>query len=64
MLVHGSTEERIKAHVNRSANTNGPARIMRGARLRDWFLNNFDVRDRVDVDLSSTDEIRITRPQR
>jgi len=59
VLVSGGREHRIEAKVNRSANVNGTAIIMGGARLREWFLSNCDLGAELRVDLSSTMAIRI-----
>lgn len=51
---------RISARVNRTANTNGTARIMGGKHLRDWFSENCQLMQPVYVDLVMPSEIRIT----
>jgi len=43
----------IDGEINRTANTNGTARILGGTALRNWFQNNFEPMDTVEVDLSS-----------
>ena len=58
VLLSEGKEQRVDAKVNRSANMNGTARIMGGTKLRDWFLNHFDVGTKLDVDFSSA-EVRI-----
>jgi hypothetical protein len=52
-------EAAVQAKVNRTANDDCTARIMGGARSREWFLSNSDVGRRLNVDLSSRTEIRI-----
>ena len=59
LLVDGRTEERLQARVNRTAQSNGTARIMGGTRLRDWFQHHYRVGDQVDVDIRSPEHIRI-----
>lgn len=61
VLLADGKEQRREAKVNRSANMNGTARIIGGTKLRDWFLNHFDVGTRLDVDLGSDREIRIQK---
>src|SRR5438128_427972 len=46
----GRNGEEIKAKINRQANLNGTARILGGAKLRDWFHRNFEPMDKVNVD--------------
>ncbi len=58
-LVVGTPGLKIAGKINRSANQNGTARIMGGAKLRDWFQANHTPGDAVDVDLSSFDSISI-----
>jgi len=43
----------IQGVINRRANRNGTPRIIGGAKLRDWFQNNFESMGIVTVDLSS-----------
>jgi hypothetical protein len=52
----------IEAHVNRSAQRNGTARIMGGVALRDWFRAHCAPGDAVHVDLSSKSQIKISKP--
>jgi hypothetical protein len=54
-------EQSVAGKVNRSANQNGTARIMGGKNLRELFLTHFDVGTKLDVDLGSQDEIRISK---
>lgn len=61
VLLFDGKEQRVEATINRSANQNGTARIMGGTRLRDWFLDYFDVGAKIAVDLSSQNEIRVRR---
>ena len=55
-LVLGRGRREIEAHVNRTANTNGTARVMGRAPLRDWFQAEYEERDVVPV--------RFDRPDR
>ena len=48
-LLLGKYRQEIQAHVNRSANQNGTARIMGKSALRDWFQQNYAVMDDVPV---------------
>lgn len=52
----------IEAKINRQANQNGTARIMGGARLRDWFHKHFEPMDKVFVDLTSSELIVLYKP--
>ncbi len=56
----GSAGRQIQGMINRRANRNGTARIIDGAKLRDWFQSNYRPMDTVAVDLSSP-EIFILR---
>lgn len=58
-LVLGKSRDKIEGKINRSANRNGTARIMGGAKLRDWFCDTHKLGDVVDIDLSSFDPILI-----
>jgi len=49
----------IGAKINRSANTNGTARIMGGTELRNFFHSKFKEGDTVDMDIISPDYIQI-----
>lgn len=62
VLVVRGVEQRVEARVNRTAQTNGTARIMGGAELRRWFQEHYRVGDLVDVDIRSPDCIRIVAP--
>src|ERR1700730_13122234 len=61
LLLSGGKDQSVAAKVNRSANRNGTARMMGGTKLRDWFLSQFDVGARLDVDLGSAGQIRIQK---
>jgi len=61
-IVLGNTGQKLKGRIDRQANMNGTARIHGGADLRDWFERYFTVMDTVDVDLSSQDVIRLSKP--
>jgi hypothetical protein len=52
---HGGFEGR----VSRNANLNGTARIYGGARLRDWFVANFEPGDVIIVEFASPTLLRI-----
>ena len=51
----------IEGRINRRANQNATARIHGGVQLRDWFQQNFACGDVVNVDLSSTEQIRLMK---
>lgn len=51
----------IEGRIDRHANQNATARIHGGALLRDWFQQNFACGDVVNVDLSSTEQIRLMK---
>lgn len=51
----------IEGRIDRHANQNATARIHGGAPLRDWFQQNFACNDIVNVDLSSTERIRLMK---
>jgi hypothetical protein len=55
----GRTGVVVQGKIDRRANQNGTARIMGGAKLRDWFQANFRQGDTVNIDLRSLDAIRI-----
>ncbi len=58
-LIVGTSGLKISGKVNRSANRNGTARVMGGAKLRDWFQANHSPGEVIDIDLRSFDSIRI-----
>lgn len=58
----GRTGRHIDGTINRHANRNGTPRIRGGPQLRDWFIDNFNIRDVVNVDLSSMDVIVLDKP--
>ncbi len=45
--------------VNREANMNRTARVMGGAKLRDWFHANFSPMDRVTIEIVSPERMVI-----
>lgn len=47
----------IDGKINRTANNNGTARVLGGTALRNWFQNNFEPMDTVEINLSSQDII-------
>jgi len=51
----------IEGRIDRHANQNATARIHGGVPLRDWFQQNFACGDVVNVDLSSTEQIRLMK---
>ena len=57
MLRLGLRGPEIQGLINRHANGNGTPRISGGAKLRDWFQNNFEPMEIVSVDLSSQEII-------
>lgn len=62
VLLFDGKEERVEASVNRRAQTRtGAARIMGGARLKDWFQKHFEEGAKLDVDLTSMKEIKIKK---
>ena len=44
----------IKGYVNRRANSNSTARVMGGARLREWFQQNYTMGDTVPITFGAT----------
>jgi hypothetical protein len=59
-LMLGASGEILEGRLYRgTANKNGTARIWGGQRLRDWFRTHYAMMDKVDIDLSSTEVIRI-----
>lgn len=51
----------IEGFIDRSANTNQTARIRGRSKLREWFQSNCNEMDTLYVDLSSLEEIRISK---
>jgi hypothetical protein len=45
--------EPLRGYINRSATSNNSPRIMGGKELKDWFQKNFDVMDKIKVDVLS-----------
>ena len=56
-LVLGNRFQEIEARVDRSANTNGTARIMGGASLRRWFQTHYREGDVVPVRFEALDRL-------
>jgi hypothetical protein len=52
----------IEGTVNRSSNQNGTARIMGGVALRDWFQDNFSLKDVVEVEFQNKNKINLSVP--
>lgn len=53
----GRDGNEIDGRIDRQVNNNGTARVLGGARLRNWFQKNFEPMDVVAVDLTSEDVI-------
>lgn len=49
----------IQGMINRTANSNGTPRIMGGSLLRAWFQENFQIGDRIKVEIVSPVTIRL-----
>ncbi len=58
-LVLGNANRTIAARVNRNANQNGTPRIYGGAELRNWFFDNYRLKDQVSVTILSPTDLRI-----
>lgn len=54
-------EATVKGRVDRTTNPNGTPRIYGGAKLRDWFQNNFQMKDNLVVECE-TGTIRLHKP--
>lgn len=54
--------EEFEGKINRRVNQNGTARILGGAKLRDWFQKNFEAMDTVHVELDSYNVIVLRKP--
>lgn len=61
LVLAGDGEQKVEGRIDRKANRNRTARIMGGRQLRDWFQANFRVKDKVYVDLSSFEVIRLSK---
>ena len=66
--THGASVEllcgedmRMRAKVNRTANTNGTPRIMGGVKLRDWFQTCCTRMGELRVDVLAPDVLQLTR---
>ncbi len=55
-------EREIQACVNRSVTQHGNARIMGGESLRDWFRENYEVREKILVSFDSPSKITLGGP--
>ena len=62
-LLLGESKEEVLGIVNRNANRNGTPRILVGARLRNWFEQNFKVMDIVEVVVINPNELWLRSPK-
>ncbi|HBC3859426.1 TPA: GIY-YIG nuclease family protein [Vibrio parahaemolyticus] len=53
-------ESSIKGKINRTANQNGSPRLKGYVPLRNWFQTNFELGDRIRVEIVSPNHIRLT----
>lgn len=58
-ITLGRTNQIIEGQVNRDANPNGTPRVSGGNELRDWFINNYSLKDQVNIEILSPTEIHI-----
>jgi hypothetical protein len=58
-IALGKSKRMLDGHVNRDANQNGTARIFGGTELRDWFYDNYSLKDEVIVHMVSPTSIHI-----
>lgn len=58
-ITLGKSNRTLNGTVNREANQNGTPRIFGGSELRDWFFNNYSLKDEVEVVIVSPNEIHI-----
>ena len=61
-LALGRGERELQAYVNRSVTLHGNARIMGGASLRDWFQENYGIREKILVSFDSPSKITLGGP--
>ena len=60
IVMHlGDTENIISGTINRTANTNGTARIMGRNNLTEWFQSNFNVYDTVSIEILSQNSVKM-----
>lgn len=55
VILQLGSDGSIQARVTRRANINGTARVMGGARLRDWFRQHYAMGDIVPIRFNSPD---------
>jgi len=58
-ITLGESNRTLNGNVNREANQNGTPRIMGGNELRDWFFKHYSLKDVVEVQIISPNEIHI-----
>ena len=58
-LFLGPSRRTLIGRVDREANVNGTPRVHGGPELRNWFLKNFKMKDRVLVTILAPSEIQI-----
>ena len=63
-LVLGNQFQEVEARVDRSANLNGTARVMGGARLRRWFQTHYREMDIVPVKFEALDRLLLGRSRK
>lgn len=54
-----SSGQKISGYINRTANTNGTARLKGGTELRDWIQENYTRNDKVTFRIISKNEVAI-----
>jgi hypothetical protein len=62
MILLGNTGQLIEAQVNRRANLNGTARILGRRSLREWFEENYQVGDSLQIQIISPNQLHIIQP--
>lgn len=55
----GNSGQRISGYINRTANTNGTARLMGGTELRDWIQEHYKRDDKLTFRIISENEVEI-----
>lgn len=58
-LLLGLSGRRIEGRVTRKANLNETPRVFGGAKLRDWFIDSFQMLDLITVVVLSPTEFRL-----